>query len=148
MIAIAVATNRTLILPKLQCYCDRYWGPVDRCRIPGAFKMQLPFVCPMDHILEPYHFDDQEKQFGTPLTFREHSFLENPSTPDVIKNSMLLPLLLNTLDDYACLHFHCICSPDSRAYCLAAASMHTGMPQPMHKSYSRHSSAAPPEHQP
>lgn len=87
MFAIAVATNRTLIMPKLLCYCDKYWGPVDRCRLPGARKTQLPFVCPLDHIFEPFHFDDRTEQYGMPLPFREHSFLENPLTAASVKNS-------------------------------------------------------------
>ena len=89
MFAIALATNRTLIMPKLQCYCDRYWGPVYRCRVPGASKLQLPFICPMDHVFEPFHFDDRIEQFGLPFSFREYSFLENPRTALELKKSTI-----------------------------------------------------------
>lgn len=39
--------------PSLQLisWCDRYWGPVEFCQLPGAFKLRLPFVAPMDHWL-------------------------------------------------------------------------------------------------
>lgn len=50
-LALAVALNRTLVMPKLVSWCDRYWGPVEFCQLPGAFKMRLPFVAPMDHVL-------------------------------------------------------------------------------------------------
>ena len=36
---------------QLIAWCDRYWGPVEHCQLPGAFKMRLPFVAPMDHVL-------------------------------------------------------------------------------------------------
>lgn len=85
---MAVTLNRTVILPKLMCYCDRYWGPVHECRVPGAVQTRLPFVCPLDHILEPFHFDDDRDKFGPPIRFREHSFLDNSNTPDDIKNGM------------------------------------------------------------
>lgn len=26
---LAVALNRTLIMPRFLCFCDRYWGPVE-----------------------------------------------------------------------------------------------------------------------
>lgn len=36
---------------QLISWCDRYWGPVEFCQLPGAFKLRLPFVAPMDHWL-------------------------------------------------------------------------------------------------
>ena len=39
--------------PKLACYCDRYWAPLEDCRLPGAIQQRLPFLCPMDHVLDP-----------------------------------------------------------------------------------------------
>lgn len=86
LLAAAVATNRTVVMPKLQCYCDRYWGPLHRCRLPGASKLQLPFICPLDHIFEPYNFDDHPREHGPALVYREHSFFENERTPDSIRN--------------------------------------------------------------
>ena len=43
--------------------------------------MPLPFVCPLDHVLQVAHLDDDEAKFGRRILFREHSFLDNPATP-------------------------------------------------------------------
>ncbi len=52
--ALARALNRTVVLPRLWCYCDKFWHRLDRCAIPSAVTAQpLPFVCPMDHVFEP-----------------------------------------------------------------------------------------------
>eukprot|EP00955_Chlamydomonas_euryale_P001806 20198-Chlamydomonas_euryale.AAC.5 len=40
-------------MPRIACYCDRYWMPLDDCRLPGATQQRLPFVCPMDYVLDP-----------------------------------------------------------------------------------------------
>lgn len=37
-----------------RCYCDKYWHRLDQCAIPSATSSQpLPFVCPMDHVIDP-----------------------------------------------------------------------------------------------
>ena len=48
-------------------------------------RMQLPFVCPLDHVLQLAHLDDDPARFGTPISYREHSFLDNPATPAHLK---------------------------------------------------------------
>lgn len=74
-----------LALMQLMCLCDRYWAPLDRCRIPGAEAVPLPFTCPMDHVFEPGNLE-QRMEGGEPLVpFREYSFLGNPRTPAVVK---------------------------------------------------------------
>jgi len=80
-LAIAVVLNRTVIMPKLTCFCDRYWAPVEQCRVPGALHTPLPFVCPLDHVLVPMHFTDNASPYNPPIEFREYSFLSNPRTP-------------------------------------------------------------------
>lgn len=40
-------------MPRLACYCDRYWTPLDNCSLPGAKQQRLPFQCPMDYVLDP-----------------------------------------------------------------------------------------------
>jgi hypothetical protein len=58
-LALAKALNRTLILPRWTCYCDRLWSGSDDifhfgCMYPGAQDGKfVPFVCPMDHVLSP-----------------------------------------------------------------------------------------------
>jgi len=58
-IMLAKKLNRVLVLPRLQCYCERFWFLLEDCRIPaGPEKMPMPYECPMDHIFEPslwYH---------------------------------------------------------------------------------------------
>ena len=52
--ALARALNRTVVLPTLWCYCDKFWHRLDKCAIPSATSSQpLPFVCPLDHVIDP-----------------------------------------------------------------------------------------------
>ena len=52
-VALGRALNRTVVLPRLYCYCDRYWARLTECTIGRqALPTQpLPFRCPMDHLL-------------------------------------------------------------------------------------------------
>jgi len=53
-VALARILNRTLVLPHMWCYCDKYWHRLDQCATPNAATAQpLPFVCPMDHVVDP-----------------------------------------------------------------------------------------------
>ena len=48
-LALSIALNATLIMPRLVCTCDRYWGFLENCRMPtGPEDMPLPFHCPQD----------------------------------------------------------------------------------------------------
>ncbi|GIL68302.1 hypothetical protein Vafri_21586 [Volvox africanus] len=82
---VAAVTNRSVIIPKLACYCDKYWTELDQCRVPGATQTRIPFLCPMDHVLDPIFMDDGASDFK--VRWREHSFLENPRCPDWVKRS-------------------------------------------------------------
>lgn len=73
--ALAAALNRTLIMPRLFCWCDRFWNRLKRCRMPADQTLELPFHCPMDHLF----FLD--KWIKARMPFREHSFLSNPRVP-------------------------------------------------------------------
>ena len=45
--ALARALNRTVVLPTLWCYCDKFWHRLHQCAISNALTSQpLPFVCP------------------------------------------------------------------------------------------------------
>ncbi|KAK9909514.1 hypothetical protein WJX75_003420 [Coccomyxa subellipsoidea] len=87
--AMAMTLKRTLVMPRLVCFCDRFWSPLERCRAPGAGRMQLPFVCPLDQILRPSHFGDAPELYGPPIAFREHSFWDNPDTPAELKDNQV-----------------------------------------------------------
>ncbi|KAJ1617908.1 nucleotide-diphospho-sugar transferase-domain-containing protein [Pavlovales sp. CCMP2436] len=56
-LALALALNRTVILPPFHCYCDRYFYRLEGCMIPGGHHAtQLPFVCPFDHVFDSSHW--------------------------------------------------------------------------------------------
>ena len=53
-VALARTLNRTVVLPHMWCYCDKYWHRLDECAVPNARGAQpLPFICPMDHVVDP-----------------------------------------------------------------------------------------------
>ena len=77
---LANSLKRTLILPEFWCGMDRWWAP-HRGIIPGS-QLQLPYKCPADHIFE------LETWVRRNEPFREYSILENPRTPDGVKNGV------------------------------------------------------------
>jgi len=82
-IGLAIALNRTLVLPRMLCYCDNIWKEMKHCRVGGAFGMTLPFDCPADHILNlPSWFSND-----MPIAFREAGFLTDPRLSPAIKSS-------------------------------------------------------------
>ena len=89
--AAAVALNRTLILPTFTCYCDELWywslevKPSCGCRWPGARNQTLPFACPHDQLVNYLQLEDNPAKYGSPVRYRESTFLENPRTPSAIK---------------------------------------------------------------
>ena len=93
----AVALNRTLILPTFTCYCDELWywslevKPSYGCRWPGAKNQTLPFVCPHDQLVNYLQLEDSPAKYGSPVQYRESSFLDNPRTPAAIKVGLELP---------------------------------------------------------
>ena len=82
-LGMAIALNRTLVLPRMLCYCDNIWKEMKHCRVGGAFGMTLPFDCPADHIL------NLPRWFGpdVPVAFREPGFLTDPRLSPAIRNS-------------------------------------------------------------
>eukprot|EP00965_Chrysotila_dentata_P262239 6214509-Pleurochrysis_carterae.AAC.7 len=61
-------------MPRMTCWCDRYWWLLENCRFPGvsAEAHPMPFHCPFDHLY------DLEKWVHSDVPMREYSFLENP----------------------------------------------------------------------
>ena len=78
LLAIAKATKRALIMPKLFCGLDRWWAPHDG-NIPGAQGPQLPFVCPLDHVFD---LDALDRDGGM-VEWKEYSFLDNPKARSI-----------------------------------------------------------------
>ena len=72
-LALALALNRTLILPRWTCYCDRLWSGSDDifhfgCMYPGSQDARfVPFTCPMDHVLSPKAWHDAGVAYRDPI---------------------------------------------------------------------------------
>ena len=51
-LALAQALGRTLLIPRLECHCDRYWFPVlPACRAPGS-ELARPYECALDQLVD------------------------------------------------------------------------------------------------
>ncbi|KAL6770857.1 hypothetical protein ACKKBF_B32980 [Auxenochlorella protothecoides x Auxenochlorella symbiontica] len=87
--ALAVALNRTFLMPRLTCLCDSGWDKLENCRSPGAPLTPLPFTCPWDQVfLVERLTEPHEKKVN--MTYREYSFLENPRTPNETEHDLIL----------------------------------------------------------
>jgi hypothetical protein len=52
-IGLAKALDRVLVLPRFNCFCDRYWYPIlPQCRLPGSQRFVFSQSCPLDQILD------------------------------------------------------------------------------------------------
>ena len=52
-LALAAALEGIMIMPKLHCFCDRYWNFLTRCRMPIVSRdMPVPFWCPQDALFD------------------------------------------------------------------------------------------------
>jgi hypothetical protein len=49
-LGLALALNRTLLMPAMSCFCARGWYPNDACRLPGDKLSRLPFRCAGDQV--------------------------------------------------------------------------------------------------
>ena len=103
-LALAHALQRTLILPRLQCVCDRSEAPsiLEGCVYEGS-DLAPPFTCPLTHIFDiaafqrirpppsPAAADPSARPAAAPrgarVDFRESSFLANPLTPSGVAAS-------------------------------------------------------------
>jgi hypothetical protein len=56
-----------------------------RCSPALSAWVPLPCCSPTDYLFQPDNFRDDPSKFGTPLDFREPSFLDNPRTPAAVK---------------------------------------------------------------
>lgn len=74
------------ILLQLYCFCDRYWAPLEDCHLPGSSNFTFPFICPLDHVLQPIRISELEppNEDGISIDYREYSFLDNPRVPKTL----------------------------------------------------------------
>lgn len=49
-LGLALALNRTLLMPAMACLCVRGWFPNEACRLPGDSRSSLPFRCTGDQV--------------------------------------------------------------------------------------------------
>ena len=57
LLGLSNAVDGIMVLPKLWCYCDRYWGFLSNCRFPHVPNMPLPFGCPMDSMYDTHRWN-------------------------------------------------------------------------------------------
>ncbi len=50
VMAVAAALNRTLVFPRMRCYCFKNWFMSEQCRIPGDRVTQFPMDCALDQV--------------------------------------------------------------------------------------------------
>ncbi|KAL6756927.1 nucleotide-diphospho-sugar transferase-domain-containing protein [Haematococcus lacustris] len=91
----ALALNRTLVMPRANCFCSRNWYRMHNCRINDDRDTQFPYTCTMHDILRTRYVIKGIRlptPWGTTgvVHVREYSFLENPRTPAEIKSSRLV----------------------------------------------------------
>ncbi|KAL1519824.1 hypothetical protein AB1Y20_023330 [Prymnesium parvum] len=79
LLALGHALNATIILPRLMCTCDRYWGHTRNCRMPTApEEMPMPYTCSQDALFEVKRWNVKG------VRYREAAFLDHPSTSKAI----------------------------------------------------------------
>ena len=83
LLGLATAVGGIVVLPKLWCHCDRYWGFLRKCRFPYVPSMALPFNCPQDALFDPMRWNSMK------IKFREHTFLDNANVPTALKEGTL-----------------------------------------------------------
>jgi hypothetical protein len=49
-LGLALALNRTLVMPRMRCFCVKGWFPNVKCRLPGDERSLLPFACTGDQV--------------------------------------------------------------------------------------------------
>ena len=80
LLAFAIATNRTAVLPQAFCYCDAFWGAMVGCRVKAAHaSMSLPFECPIDHLIELQSWYNQGAVRWRPPRFLQHYYPQHDS---------------------------------------------------------------------
>lgn len=81
--AVADILDRYLVIPKVTCFCDRWWDSLpEPCRAPGA-DVVPPFFCPLDHLLDLTAWGYRENS----SRYRDSNFLDSPRLDPAIRTS-------------------------------------------------------------
>ncbi len=88
-LALATALNATLVLPPLECACDKSWGLLRGCRhLSAPPTMRVPFACPLDSLFNVARWHRLPAALGGgDLPFRAHSFWHHPSLPAHVRDA-------------------------------------------------------------
>lgn len=92
---IAHALNRTLIFPKLACFCDfSPWEDVIECRAAGATEgnkadFPLPYSCPVDTVVSMPNLNLNATEAMPVIRHRANGFLESALVAKEIRESQV-----------------------------------------------------------
>jgi hypothetical protein len=85
-IGIAKVLDRVLVLPRFNCFCDRYWYPIlPQCRLPGSQPFKSTQACPLDQIIDVGAFMGKDFIVDT----RVDGFLEHPSAAQLVASKKI-----------------------------------------------------------
>ena len=81
---VARSLGRALVLPEALCSCELGFWPnmiLEECKAADHGKIELPYVCPIDHYLDPPALRTSK------FAHRERTFFDNPRTPRALHNN-------------------------------------------------------------
>lgn len=97
---VAKALGRILVLPRFNCYCDRYWYPIlPQCRMPGSQRFKSSQSCPLDQILNVGVLADKEFIVDT----RVDGFLEHPDAASLLQSQRVVQPLVEASGKASCM---------------------------------------------
>jgi len=83
-LALGKLLKRAVVLPRMQCYCDRHWTPIlPACKMANS-DLEPPFWCPLDHIVEVKVL--LNNMGGVEV--KEQGFLQHARVPGEVKSSV------------------------------------------------------------
>ena len=97
---VAKVLGRILVLPRFNCYCDRYWYPIlPQCRLPGSQRFKSSQSCPLDQILNVGMLADKEFIVDT----RVDGFLEHPDAAPFLQAKRIVQPLVEASGKASCM---------------------------------------------
>ena len=84
--ALALATRRTLVLPRMWALCERHWWQLIDCRTPGVESLPMPYDAPLDVAFDALRWGEIKS-----VGFVEHGFLgDGRRGPTVVERRLRL----------------------------------------------------------
>ena len=98
-IGLAKVLDRVLVLPRFNCFCDRYWYPIlPQCRLPGSQRFMFSQSCPLDQILDVGAVADP----GFIVKSRVDGFFEHAKAKPLLESRKVVSLV-ETREKVKCL---------------------------------------------